>query len=143
MYFLKDSTKSDEYYLVNFFPHYCVVGIFKGAEIQTSRGQYENKEIEFLLHQSNFRLGRTKKVILHSMRFSPEFLFWSTREFSWKKSPRIIYSGGTYERHHSIFTCQWTTKKIQSSHIGVGVTKLLFYIYYFSRQKYEIFIFRF
>ena len=25
MYFLKDSTKSDEYYLVNFFPHYCVV----------------------------------------------------------------------------------------------------------------------
>ena len=44
------------------------------------------------------------------MRFSPEFLFWSTREFSWKKSPRIIYSGGTYERH-SIFTCQWTTKK--------------------------------
>ena len=70
MYFLKDSTKSDEYYLVNFFPHYCVVFLKEQKFRPVVGDSMKIKKLNFYCISLILDLEEPKKLFAFNAVFS-------------------------------------------------------------------------
>ena len=108
MYFLKDSTKSDESYLVNFFPHYCVVFLKEQKFRPVVGDSMKIKKLNFYCISLILDLEEPKKLFCIQCGFLLSSFSGVLGSFLGKNLLELyIVDGGTYERH-SIFTCQWT-----------------------------------
>ena len=139
MYFLKDSTKSDEYYLVNFFPHYCVVFLKEQKFRPVVGDSMKIKKLNFYCISLILDLEEPKKLFCIQCGFLLSSFSGVLGSFLGKNLLELYI----VEEHMrgTQFLC--VNGKLVQPYRSRRVTKLLFYIYYFSRQKYEIFIFRF